>query len=174
VSADHKGIVKHWDPATGRLVRTLDAGLLYKYDTGFHAGCGGARGMAFSPDGRYLACSGITDVTNAFAGVGNAVVVLFDWLTGQQKAVLRPKEDFQGVAWDVAFHPDGFLIAVGGGGGGGALWFWHPPDERSFHTLKLPNNGRGFDLHPAGRLLAVAHADTTLRIYDMGPKAEEG
>jgi WD40 repeat protein len=174
VSADHKGIVKHWDPATGRLVRTLDAGLLYKYDTGFHAGCGGARGMAFSPDGRYLACSGITDVTNAFAGVGNAVVVLFDWLTGQQKAVLRPKEDFQGVAWDVAFHPDGFLIAVGGGGGGGALWFWHPPDERSFHTLKLPNNGRGFDLHPAGRLLAVAHADTTLRLYEMAAKPGEG
>jgi len=88
--------------------------------------------------------------------------------------VLRPKEDFRGVAWDVAFHPEGFLIAVGGGGGGGALWFWHPHQERSFHTLKLPNSGRGFDLHPAGQLLAVAHADKTLRLYDMSTKAEEG
>ena len=76
VPAAQKGVANTWDPRTGKLLRTLDSSVLYKYDGGFRAGCGGVRGMAFSPDGRYLACSGITDVTNAFAGVGNAVVVL--------------------------------------------------------------------------------------------------
>ena len=44
---------------------------------------GGARGMAFAADGSKLACSGITNVSNAFAGVGNPAVVLIDWKSGK-------------------------------------------------------------------------------------------
>jgi WD40 repeat protein len=166
VSADLKGVVKEWDVKDGKLVRQLDAGVLYKYDGTFRADIGGVRGMAFSPDGALLACSGITDVANAFAGVGKPLVVLFDWKGGKRKHLLRPKANFQGTAWGVAFHPDGFVIGVGGGNGG-ELWFWKPDTGENFHTFKLPNNARDLSLHPDGRRLAVAFYDGGVRVYEM-------
>jgi WD40 repeat protein len=169
-SCDLKGVVKHWELSSGAAVRQLDGSPLWKYDSGFHADIGGARGMAFSPDGTWLACAGVTEVTNAFAGIGNAVVVLFDWATGERKQVLRPQDNFQGVAWSVAFHSAGFIIAVAGGQHGGALWFFKPDEPNPFFTFKLPAGARDLAIHPDGRRLAIAHADGALRLYDMSPK----
>src|SRR2546430_9992123 len=42
------------------------------------------RGMAFSPDGKTLAMSGITNVSNAFAGIGNPIVLLANWEDGKE------------------------------------------------------------------------------------------
>lgn len=170
VSADLKGVVKDWDPATGAAVRQFDAALLWKYDPTFRADIGGARGFAVSPDGQWVAAAGIAEVTNAFAGVGHAVIALFDWKTGERKQVLRPKEDFKGVAWSVAFHPAGFIVAAAGGGSGGALWFFKPDAPQPFFEFKLPAVARDMALHPNGLQLAVAHYDNTLRLYDMSPK----
>jgi WD40 repeat protein len=169
-SCDLKGVVKQWDLSTGAAVRQLDSAVLWKYDAQFHADIGGARGMAFSGDGAWLACAGVTEVTNAFAGIGNAVVTLFDWASGERKQVLRPKENFQGVAWSVAFHPAGFILVVAGGQHGGALWFFKPSEPNPFFTFKLPAGARDLALHPDGVRLAIAHHDSTLRIYDMSPK----
>src|SRR5262249_3574815 len=141
-----------------------------KYDQTFRADIGGVRSMAFRADGALLACAGITDVTNAFANIGKPVVVLFDWKTGKRTQLLRPKEDFTGVAWGVAFHPAGFRVGVGGGNGG-ALWFWKPDGPQAFHTLKLPNTARDVDIHPDGTRLAVAFFDNMVRLYDLTPKA---
>src|SRR5207249_1840997 len=115
VSADLRGNVKQWTVAQGTEVRTLDASVLYRYDNTFRADIGGVRSMAFNRDGSLLACAGITDVTNAFAGVGRPVVVLFNWQTGQRAQLLRPAANFQGTAWGVGFHPSGFIAGVGGG-----------------------------------------------------------
>lgn len=166
-SADLKGVVKVWDVATGTVARALDAAVLYKYDGVFHADHGGIRSMTYSPDGSLLACAGITEVSNAFAGVGKPAVVLFDMKTGQRKQVLMPKAGFQGTAWGVVAHPDGFFAAAGGGNGG-ALWFWKPDQAQAFHTLTLPGNARDLDLHPDGRRLAVPFFDGAVRVYDMG------
>ena len=170
VSADLRGRVKHWDATSGQMIRDLNAAELFKYDGQFRADIGGARGMSFSPDGRFLACSGITEVTNAFAGVGKPLVILFDWYTGQRKQMLQPTDAFQGVAWGVSFHPAGFIVAVGGGGGGGILWFWRPDRPQSFHSLKLPNTAYDLALHPNGLQLATAHFDGALRLHDMTAK----
>ncbi|HEY7311721.1 MAG TPA: WD40 repeat domain-containing protein [Gemmataceae bacterium] len=166
VSADLKGVVKVWDLAKGESVRELDAKVLHKYDPSFKADIGGVRGMAFSPDGTLLACAGITNVSNAFAGVGNPLVVLFDWAAGKPKQLLKPKVAFQGTAWGVAIHPAGFVAAVGGGNGG-ILWFWKPDNAQDFFNLKLPNNARDLDLHSDGHRLAVAFADGAVRTYGM-------
>ena len=102
-----------------------------------------------------LACTGITNVTNAFAGIGNPAVVLFDWRAGNRAEVLRPQPNFQGTGWGVIWHPTGFLAGVGGGNGA-ALWFWRPDQAIPFHTLALPGNARDLDLHadaPAGHSL---------------------
>jgi WD40 repeat protein len=165
-SGDLKGILKDWDLAKGTAVRDLDASVLHKFDPVFQADHGGVRSMAFSRDGGLLACAGITDVSNAFAGVGKPLVLLFDWQGGKRKQALVPKENFQGTAWGVAFHPSGFVIGAGGGSGG-ALWFWKPEEPQAFFTIKLPNNARDLDLHPDAKRLAVAFADGALRIYEM-------
>lgn len=170
VSGDLKGVIRQWDVAKGAAVRDLDGSLLHKYDTVFCADHGGVRSMAFSRDGTLLACAGITDVSNAFAGVGKPVVVLFDLKTGQRKQLLRPKTEFQGTCWGVVCHPDGFLAGAGGGNGG-ALWFWKPDAAQAFHTLALPNNARDLDLHPDGTRLAVPFFDGAVRVYDMTSKA---
>src|SRR5262245_21775060 len=72
VSGDLKGVIKQWEVDTGKMVRQMDAAVLYKYDPTFKADIGGVRSIAFSPDGSLLACAGITDVRNDFAGDGSA------------------------------------------------------------------------------------------------------
>jgi WD40 repeat protein len=165
-SADLHGVVKDWDVATGACVRELDAKVLHKYDTGFMADIGGARGMAFAADGR-LACAGITNVSNAFAGVGNPLVVVFDWKDGKSKQ-LKPKDAFQGTAWGVAFHPDGFVIAAGGGSGG-RVWFWKGDDLASVHTLTVPAGARDMSLSPTGERFAAAGANGSAFVYTFTP-----
>ncbi len=161
VSADLKGVIKVWDVAKGEPERELDAKVLYKYDPGFLADIGGVRSMAFSPDGTLLACAGITDVSNAFAGVGNPLVVLFDWKNGKPKQLLRPKTPFQGTAWGVVIHPSGF-IAAAGGGNGGILWFWKADNCAGFlqppAAEQCPRSGSAFRRAAFGRgLLRRGH-----------------
>ncbi len=166
VSADLKGVLKVWNIAKGTVERELEAKALHKYDTGFRADIGGARAMAFGPDGRLLACAGITNVSNAFAGVGNPLVVLIDWQSGKHRQLLRPKAAFQGTAWGVAVHPAGFVLGVAGGNGG-MLYAWKPEASPDYFALKLPANARDLDLHPDGRRLAVAFHDGAVRVYAM-------
>jgi WD40 repeat protein len=167
-SCDLKGVVKDWNLSTGSSERELDAKALWKYDPGFMADIGGARSMAFSADGRQLACAGITNVSNAFAGVGNPAVVLFNWKDGKSK-VLKTKDAFQGTAWGVAFHPAGFIIAAGGGSGGGA-WFWKN-DVISMHFLQLAASARDMALAPNGEHFACAGSNGTTYLYTFKPGA---
>jgi WD40 repeat protein len=105
-------------------------------------------------------------VTNAFAGVGNPAIVLFDWQTGNRTQILRPQPAFQGTAWGVVQHPLGFVVGAGGGNGG-ALWFWRPNQANSFHTVPFPQNARDLDLSPDGSRLAVPCFDGVVRIYQI-------
>src|SRR5262245_26897825 len=169
VSADLHGIVKVWDLAKESVARNLDAAVLYKYDQTFGADHGGIRSMSFTGDGSLLACAGITNVSNAFAGIGNPLVVLFDFESGKQKQLLKPKAAFNGTMWGVSCHPSGVILGVAGGNGG-QLYAWKPTDPASFYTLALPNNARDLDLHPDQRQIAIPFFDGTLRTYDLGPK----
>jgi WD40 repeat protein len=166
-SCDLKGVVKEWDVATGKHVRDLDAKILHKYDSGFAADIGGARGMTVSADGSTLACVGITNVSNAFAGVGNPLVVLFDLKDGKARQ-LKPKDAFQGTGWGVGFLSTGWVIAAGGGGQG-RVWFWKPNEVTDSHVVTVPANARDLALHPDGTAFAVAGANGTAYVYTMTP-----
>jgi WD40 repeat protein len=170
-TADLKGIVKHWSvegaAAPVKPERELDAKVLHKYDATFMAEHGGVRSMTFSADGALLACAGITNVSNAFAGIGNPLVVLFDWKTGQRKQLLKPKAAFQGTMWGVAFHPAGYVLGTAGGNGG-QLYFWQADRAESVHMVALPNNARDLDVHPDGTKLAIPFFDGAVRLYDLG------
>lgn len=166
VSGDLRGVLKVWDLTTSQAVRELDAKILTKYDPTFRAEHGGVRSMAFDAEGKHLACAGITNVSNAFAGVGNPIILLFDWASGKQKLQMKPKAAFQGTAWGVVFHPNGYLLGVGGGNGG-AFWAWKLDNPVAFHTLTLPNNARDLDLHPDRTRVAIPFFDGMLRLYDL-------
>lgn len=175
VSADLKGVIRQWDVATHAETRQLDAKKLYKYDGGFRADIGGIRGINFRADGARLAATGITNVSNAFAGVGNPAVVLLDWESGKELAFLVSEGGLRATGWAVHFHPQGFLIGAAGGGAGGFLMFWKEDGPQPFHQMKLPNTVRDMHLHPDHHRLAVAHYDGHLRIYNLWeapPKAE--
>jgi WD40 repeat protein len=168
VSGDLKGIIKVWDLQTNKVARELDGKVLHKYDKTFRADIGGIRALSFSPDGKQLACAGITDVTNAFAGVGKPLVLLFDWQSGKRQ-LLRPRANFRGTAWGVVIHPEGFVACAGGGSGGG-LWFWKAGDDKDFHMIKFKSVARDLDLHPAGTQLAIPFQSGTLSLFEMTPK----
>jgi len=172
VSGDLMGVLKQWEVGSWKHVRDFDCSVLTKYDKTFKADCGGIRGLDFSPGGESLVVSGISGVTNAFAGVGIPTAVLFDWKTGKRLNVFKPAKNFRGACWGVRFHPSGDFIIGAGGGSGGAMWFWKPGQDKSFFDFKLPNVAYDVALHPDGLRIAAAFYDKTVRIYNLGPKTE--
>jgi WD40 repeat protein len=167
VSGDLLSQFKDWDVASGKQVREFKAADIHKYDPTFKADYGGPYCLTFSPDGKFLAAGGITNVTNAFAGVGNAAVTIFDWSKGEKAQLHKPKENLNGKAFGAAYHPQGFLIVAGGGGAGGYLFFFKQDQPNEFHKLKLAASARDLALHKDGLQLAVPCHDNQVRIYAM-------
>jgi hypothetical protein len=159
-----------WNTADGKLERQLKLATLHKYDETFKADIGGFLGLTFSADGKRLAAAGITNVTNAFAGVGNPQVIVVDWESGKELVQHESKSKVQGVAWGVALHPDNVTIAVSGGPSGGFLLFWKAEQKEEYFQLKLPNTGRDLDLSPDGLHVGIAHFDQKVRIYRLAEK----
>lgn len=171
VSFDLMGVIKEWELASGKPLRSLEAKFMWGFDQKFRADMGGARDMQFSKDGKTLAVAGLTEVTNAFAGVHKPMILLVDWDKAKPKH--RFKDGTSGLAWGVRFHPQGFLLGVGApqGGKAGKVWFWKPGDAKPFHTIKLSHCGRGIDLTPDAERFAVAQFDGLLRIFRMTAKS---
>ena len=170
-SCDLKGMVRVASLTTGKSRALVTASALHGYDTTFRADIGGARDLALHGDGDQLALCGISNVTNAFAGVGETVIALVSVKQAKLLRVMRPKKKTKGTMWGVTHHPDGFWIGLSGGSGGGWLSFWKGDSEHEFFGLKLKYDGRGLCVSPDGRRVAVAHADQHLRIYTLHAQA---
>jgi WD40 repeat protein len=170
VSGDLTAKFIHWEVDTGKQVRTFAIASLSKYDPGFMADYGGPFSLQFAPDGKRFFAGGITNVTNAFAGVGNPIVVQVDWEAGKDAMTYLTKAGIQGTTWGLALHPEGFLIGATGGQGGGHLYFWKLDQKDEFHSLNLGNTARDLSLHPDGLQVATAHYDKNVRVSLMAPK----
>lgn len=170
LTGDHKCNLFHWEVADGKLARQIKLPSLHKYDDTFKADIGGFLGLTFTADGKRVVASGITNVTNAFAGVGNPQVIEVDWDGGKELIQHESKGKIQGVAWGVAMHPENVTIAVSGGPSGGFLLFWKPDQKEEFAQFKLPGTGRDMDLAPDNLHVGVAHFDRQVRIYKLAEK----
>ena len=169
VTGDLYGNLFEWDLNSGEKKREWKSESLSKYDTGFRAQIGGFRGLKFSHDGKQLACCGITNVSNAFAGVGNPSVVIFDYDKGEQTIEHLSKGPLQGVAWNVVLHPENVIISCTGGSGGNLL-FWKPGEKETFHQLKMPSDVRDLCLSPDGKYVAAAHGNGHLSLCLLDAK----
>lgn len=167
VSGDILARFIHWDRSSGTPQREFQIETLHKYDPTFKADYGGPYAMYFDPSGEILAASGITNVTNAFAAVGNPAVSLIDWEKGEERIALLSKTGLTGKGWGLVLHPDGFVIGASGGPGGGHLLFWNRDDKDEFHSFNLGNLVRDLDLHPDGQRLLTCHFDRNLRVSLM-------
>ena len=170
VSADLVGRFLHWDIATGQMTREFSIASLSKYDAGFQADYGGAYCLSFSPDGKRLLAGGITNVSNAFAGIGNPIVVQIDWETGKDVVTHLTKAGLNGVAWGAVFHPDGFIMAAIGGQAAGHVFFWKPDQKDEFHSINLKSPARDFSLHPVAIQFRTPHFDNQVRLCRMAMK----
>jgi WD40 repeat protein len=169
MSCDLRGFLKVWSiDGKTNLSRDLpQIESLYKYDATFRADIGGARCIALSTDGSRIAVGGVTNVTNAFAGIGNFAAAIVNFADGKPIVQLGIKEKINGTAWGLAQHSEGFWIGLAGGSGGGWLYFWRDDQAEEFFKLKLKSDGRGMAISPDQNRLAVAHSDRNLRIYAM-------
>lgn len=159
-----------WEVDTGKQVRTFKVATLHKYDPGFMADYGGPYCLQFSKEGKQFVCGGITNVSNAFAGVGNPALCVIDWESGKETMAHLTKANVNGKVFGVAAHPDGYLIGGVGGGGGGHVYFWKPGEKNEFHTFNIGNAIRDLSLHPDGIQIATAHHDKQLRLLAMRTK----
>ncbi len=172
VSGDLKGVVRLWDLASGEELRQFDAAPLWKYDGGFRADIGGIRSISFSADGKYLACGGITEVSNAFAGIGTPLVLVFNFETGEKVQSLMAKKKFRGKATGVFFHADQFVAGSTSGHDGGHLLVWKLDQKEEFFDFKFPDSIRAMDRHADGVRLATADPGGNVLLWKMAAKAE--
>src|SRR5947207_6908689 len=155
LSGELKGLVHQWETATGKRVRTFDAKSLWSFNKGQYVDFGGARSLSMSPDGKQLSCSGLFKAENPLGMVHEPLVLRFEWETAKL-LVSHTMAGLKAVAWRARFPPEGFLIGGTRGTGGGHLLFWNQ-EGKPFHSFKLPDTVREFDLHPDGIQVATAH-----------------
>lgn len=154
VSGDQFGVVKHWDLATGKLIRDLDARLLFTRKGEFIADVGGVRCFAFDAKGERLAAGGLSKVESNGFCPGTPAVLVFDWATGKSLTELKLAAKSDGPINGLRYLSDGTLAGFGEHQGGPTVCaFWKPADKpEPFHTL-ASQSAFDLDLHPDGQRL---------------------
>lgn len=167
-SGDILGNVRQWDVQSGSTIRTFEAKEIHSYNAaGQQVDFGGVRGIAISPDGKYLAVGGLHKATNPLGAVHEPLVMLYEWESGK----LAKQQVTEGIAgggiWRLVYLADGTLVGAAGGSSGGWLLFWKADQEKTFHKFQTPNILRDMDLSADGKQFATAHHDKHVRITTM-------
>ena len=111
--------------------------------------------IAFSPDGRLLAC-----------GHSDQFVRVFDAQTGQEQLVL-PIPGWAGARQCVAFSVDGKRLAAGNDDG--TVWIWNVADGALVKKFKAHGKWvRTLAYSPDGRYLITGSDEQTINVWDAG------
>lgn len=138
-----------WDLSSRSRLRTIEIGELSGYRRVEDIEWNGIRGLAFSPDGKWIAASG----RGGYDGAG--CVVLCDRDSGARERTLNSSLK-GGFLYQVRFRGDGVLMAAGGDIGKGAWVAWDPGKDPPLAAIDLPGPASAFDRHPDDRRIAVA------------------
>ncbi len=151
-AGDLRGQVHQHDLATGKVLRLYDAKEMYRLDR--IQDVGGVRCLAFSPDGKGLVAGGCVPSSGAFVQ-GVALLVYFD-AAGKRTQALKIGTENDGYVLDLAWHPDGHVVAVTSGQPGqGKLLLHRPGEAKPFFLSAKMANCHSLALHPEGRRLVV-------------------
>jgi WD40 repeat protein len=115
-------------------------------------------GVAFSPDGRWLA-----SCTGGWLGEQPSDVLVWDASTGKRLHTFRGHERS---VFNVAFAPDGRLLASAGYDKTLRLWDLSHP-ENAAEVLTNGDTVVNVAFSPDGRLLAATYAQGSARIWDV-------
>lgn len=154
LAGDRRGLVYQWEIATQKVVRKLDASVLYKLDR--IQDVGGVRTLAFSHDGTQLAVGGMKPKNGATIQ-GVPALLLFDFVSGELKQTLDLGGQNDCDLMGVHLHPEGFFIAVTNGGPGqGKIVMQRPADQEPFVSFTKIANVQSLTISPDGKRLAVS------------------
>ncbi len=143
IAAGGDGSIFQWDATTGRPVRTIDSG--------------GVATLAYSPNGRELASTQLSD----------PIVRIWDAATGH---LVRTLQGHVGGVIGVDWSHDGTLIATGGRDGTARVWDAATGEQR----LVLAGHAGLVALvafSPDGTRLVTGGSDGTARVWDITPAA---
>jgi WD40 repeat protein len=137
-SAGWDGIVRHWDPATGK-----------EKASPLQAHKGPATALAYNKDGSLLASGG-----------HDQTVKLWETATGKLKATLG---GHTGPIWSLAFSPDGKQLAVGTlGRGPGEPTLWDVATEKVHLSLAVDAHARAVAFSLDGKLATTGSSRAKL------------
>jgi WD40 repeat protein len=136
----YDGIIRLWDVETGKFERALVAHDSYVY------------GLAFSPDGNYLAS----------AGSFNATARIWDVKTGMPVRVLK---GHKGYVSHVAWSPDGTKLLTAGGTSG-FITLWDVVNSKQLETTEYGNPIYSISFSKSGEHVATSAAKAGTYIAD--------
>jgi WD40 repeat protein/serine/threonine protein kinase len=143
------GTFQIWDPQTRQVLHTLERQTVM---IRLSANAGLCRGLAYSPDSRYLALAR-----------HDGTVQIWDATRGQ--LLHAPPTGHEGTAWQVAFSPDSRTLASCGSDRSVRLW-----DVTSGKALGVftehPAEVKGVAFRPDGRSVVAACDDGTVKVWD--------
>ena len=166
-TADKVGRVVVWDVAKGREIGSVESPGMYTWDprARIHS-IGGARSVAFSPDGRLVAVGGIGKIGNVDHLGGKARIELFDWKKGESVGVYED-DKFKGLVEHLVFEPtEGRWLLAGGGDHNGFVTVIDPETRKPLLQAKAPMHVHELDLEVAER--DKADGPAAIRVYGVG------
>ena len=153
ITGDFFGRVRQWNAGDGSLVREYNATELFVEHRLQQVG--GARCLALNSDASILAVAG-TRPKNGSNVQGTPLVLFFETASGKQVRSLELGATSDVYVCDLAYHRDGFLMAVTSGNPGtGQVVFVEADAEKPFFTEKKLPNCHALSLSQSGLQFAV-------------------